>query len=85
MVTNTELPEFEVYQVSVQDDFSMMVFSDGILEVIDGETLIDKEKLLLEVVSNEPRDIECVLSSLGLDDVAELPDDIAVLSLGRTV
>ena len=49
--------------------------------MIKGETLIDKEKLLLDVVCNEQRGIESLLSSLGLDDIEELPDDIAVLTV----
>lgn len=74
-------PEFEVYSRKLSAGFSITVFSDGILEVIEGETLIDKEKLLLDVVCNEQRGIESLLSSLGLDDIEELPDDIAVLTV----
>ena len=74
-------PEFEVYRRPLVPGFSITVFSDGILEVIEGETLNDKEKLLLDVVSNDEAGIESLLSSLGLDDIDELPDDIAVLTV----
>jgi len=74
-------PEFEVYVRKMSQPFGITVFSDGILEVIAGETLTDKEKLLLDVVSSEQRGIESLLSALGLDDVDELPDDIAVLTV----
>ena len=74
-------PEFEVYRRTLAPGFSITVFSDGILEVIEGKSLNDKEKLLLDVVCNEQRGIESLLSSLGLDNVDELPDDIAVLTV----
>ncbi len=76
-------PEFEVYRCKLEDDFSITVFSDGILEILPGNTLKDKEKLLIDIVSREQRDIESLFSSLGLDDIDELPDDIAVLTVAR--
>lgn len=74
-------PEFEVYHRVLAPGFSITVFSDGILEIIEGKSLNDKEKLLLDVVCREQRGIESLLSSLGLDDDEELPDDIAVLTV----
>ena len=44
-------------------------------------SLSDKEKLLLEVVSNQGDDIDSLLVSLGLEHYDNLPDDIAVLSV----
>jgi sigma-B regulation protein RsbU (phosphoserine phosphatase) len=77
-------PTFNVYKKDLPKGFKITVFSDGILEVITGPTLMDKEKLLLDVVSQEQRGIESLFSSLGLDDIDDLPDDIAVLTIGET-
>ena len=74
-------PKFEVYKKNLPQDFKITVFSDGILEVIKGPALSDKEQLLLDVVSQEQRGIEPLFSSLGLDGIDELPDDIAVLTI----
>lgn len=74
-------PEFDVHTRTLPDGFQITVFSDGILEVIAGQTLEDKENLLLDVVSTQPRGIESLLSSLGLDEIEALPDDIAVLTV----
>ncbi|MDX1451526.1 MAG: SpoIIE family protein phosphatase [Oleiphilaceae bacterium] len=76
-------PQFEVYRRTLADDFKITVLSDGVLEILPGTTLKQKEKLLLDIVSREQRDIESLLSSLGLDDIDELPDDIAVLTVCR--
>lgn len=74
-------PEFDVYVRPLTQPFSITVFSDGILEIISGQTLSDKEKLLLDVVSREQQGIESLLSALGFDAVQDLPDDIAVLTI----
>lgn len=76
-------PQYEVYRKQVSNDFRITVFSDGILEVVPGQSLNDKEKLLLDVVSRETDGIESLLSSLGVNDLAELPDDIAVLTVSK--
>ena len=77
-------PRFNVYKKNLPEGFRITVFSDGILEVIEGPALKDKEKLLLDVVSQEQRGIESLFSSLGLDGIDDLPDDIAVLTISDT-
>jgi len=74
-------PEFELKECPLPDDFKITVFSDGILEVLPEMSLKEKENLLLSVVSKESGGIESLLTSLGLDDIDELPDDIAVLTV----
>jgi sigma-B regulation protein RsbU (phosphoserine phosphatase) len=77
-------PTFKVYKKDLPDGFKITVFSDGILEVSSGPALKEKEKLFLEVVSQEQRGIESLFSSLGLDGIDDLPDDIAVLTISDT-
>tara|TARA_R110002167_G_scaffold35467_5_gene113369 strand:- start:1127 stop:2308 length:1182 start_codon:yes stop_codon:yes gene_type:complete len=74
-------PHYEVYKKILEPGFKIIIFSDGILEVLPEMSLSDKEKLLLEVVSNHGDGINSLLVSLGLDHYDELPDDIAVLSV----
>ncbi|MFT6031144.1 MAG: sigma-B regulation protein RsbU (phosphoserine phosphatase) [Oleiphilaceae bacterium] len=74
-------PEFEVYKKILLPGFKIIIFSDGILEVIPEMSLSDKEKLLLEVVSKHGDGIDSLLVSLGLDHYDNLPDDIAVMSV----
>jgi sigma-B regulation protein RsbU (phosphoserine phosphatase) len=74
-------PRFERIVRELPPKFKITVFSDGILEVLHNETLKDKEKLLLDVVSKAQGGIESILTSMGLDDIDELPDDIAVMTV----
>lgn len=73
-------PQFEVFHHALPEQFQLTIFSDGILEVMQGLSLENKENLLLDVVSRKHADIESLLSSLGVHDALVLPDDIAVLT-----
>lgn len=74
-------PEFEVYHQPVVPGFVITVFSDGILEVMSGDTLAEKEQKLLDVVADNCDGVAQIFSSLGLDELQEIPDDIAILSV----
>ncbi len=76
-------PEFQVSERILPEVFQIVIFSDGILEVMSGADIEAKEKLLLDVVSTEPPGIESLLSFLGLDEMDSLPDDIAVLKISN--
>lgn len=77
---NQEWPQFEV-------DFplgaSLLVFSDGILEVMPPKDLLEKEDFLLKLLSNSGSGMKHVCDALQLDTIDEAPDDIAILSIVR--
>ncbi|MCR6651770.1 MAG: response regulator [Cellvibrionaceae bacterium] len=72
---------WEVYQATLPEKFSLMVFSDGVLEVLPAPDLIGKEQCLLDLMKNNTGDLASIWSSLGLDKLKDMPDDIAVLTL----
>lgn len=76
-----EKPEWETYQVALPEPFSLVLFSDGILEVIDAKGLDEKENRLLELVSEGRQTIASLSAALGLDEISELPDDIAIVTV----
>ena len=59
------------------------MFSDGILEVIDQPSLVDKEKYLLDQSVNLKADEESIFNQLNVDTVKQYPDDIALLVIDR--
>ena len=79
-----EEPEWEVYEVPLHEPFNLIMFSDGILEVIREKSLDEKEKTLLEVVSGGRHTIQSLSDALNLDEITELPDDIAIVSVTDT-
>ena len=76
-----EDPTFRVYDMVLPEKFNLWLFSDGILEVIEAQSLIEKEKKLLKLVEQSQDDIGVFSDSLHLHKMNELPDDIAILTV----
>ncbi|WP_323754469.1 fused response regulator/phosphatase [Marinobacter sp.] len=74
-------PEWELYEVKLDRPFRLLLFSDGILEVIPDKSLDEKERTLLELVSGGSHTIASLSEALGLKSISELPDDIAIVSV----
>jgi serine phosphatase RsbU (regulator of sigma subunit) len=67
------------------DNFALITFSDGVLELLGTMSLLDKEQYLLDVVNSASGNIEGICEALKLDSVQDAPDDIAILSLTRRI
>ncbi|MFU4779505.1 two-component system response regulator RssB [Pseudomonas aeruginosa] len=65
--------------------FSLSLFSDGILDVLPGATLKEKEALLPEQVATAGGTLDGLRQVFGLANLAEMPDDIALLVLSRNL
>lgn len=75
--------EFSEHQELLPEHFTLALFTDGILEILPPDGLLDKEKYFLDVFSSSCESPEQVVVSLGLDQVSSAPDDIAALFIGR--
>lgn len=75
--------EYEETSLELPDEFRLMLFTDGILEVLDAPSLAAKEKLLL--TNSPPMRAEpgMVLEHYNVDPTQKYPDDIAVLLLDK--
>ncbi|HCF1662095.1 TPA: SpoIIE family protein phosphatase [Pseudomonas aeruginosa] len=65
--------------------FSLSLFSDGILDVLPGATLKEKEALLPEQVAAAGGTLDGLRQVFGLANLAEMPDDIALLVLSSNL
>lgn len=74
-------PEWEVYETPLKGPFHLVLFSDGVLEVLQAKSLDEKEHQLLELVSAGRHTIASLNDALKLDNMSELPDDIAIVSV----
>ncbi len=70
---------WSVNTLSLPDKFSLVVFSDGILEILPEEDLIEKENTLLSVVNDNAKSVESIAEAFGIDNIDDVPDDIAIL------
>ncbi|EPG5280311.1 two-component system response regulator RssB [Pseudomonas aeruginosa] len=65
--------------------FSLSLFSDGILDVLPGATLKEKEASLPDQVAAAGGTLDGLRQVFGLANLAEMPDDIALLVLSRNL
>lgn len=61
--------------------FSLSLFSDGVLELLDLPSLEEKDAALLKIVETNQGNFEGIYKDLNLDAVKDAPDDVALLSI----
>lgn len=72
---------YEEVVVPLSEDFTINLFSDGVLELLDHETLDEKERDLVSVVSSSKGNFDGVYKKLKLNSVSDAPDDVALLTI----
>ena len=71
--------------MELPESFSLTLFSDGILDLLPGETLKEKEAALPEIVSAAGGSLDGLRQKFGLATLGEMPDDIALMVLSRNI
>ncbi len=74
---------YEEHMIDLPDSFMLALFSDGILEILPPQNLIEKEKYFLEVFEQTADSPAELVTRLGLDTVDTAPDDIAALFVSK--
>ncbi len=72
---------WKVYSTVLPATFSLVVFSDGILEMLPEGELIEKENFLLSIVKDNAMSVESLSRAFGIAEVESVPDDIAILKV----
>lgn len=76
---------YENYQIELPQSFSLTLLSDGVLDLLPGDTLKEKESALPRLVEKAGGTLDGLREQLGLADLEDMPDDIAVLVLSRNL
>ncbi|MDO3386963.1 SpoIIE family protein phosphatase [Gilvimarinus sp. SDUM040013] len=74
---------WQVHSMQLPEQFSLVCFSDGVLEILPDGALQKKEAHLLELMTQKAQNLETVCDALAIKDVSETPDDIAILTITR--
>jgi len=77
--------QWQVNHARLPDSCSLVLFSDGILEVVEGNNLLEKEKSLLQLLSDTNGSVDEVCRRIENLNITDAPDDIALLSISRGV
>ncbi|MEO0443978.1 MAG: SpoIIE family protein phosphatase, partial [Pseudomonadota bacterium] len=75
--------QWEVNHCRLPETCAIVTFSDGVLEILPGKNILEKEKILLQLLSETDGSLEAICARLNIDAVTEAPDDIAVLSISK--
>lgn len=79
-----EEADYEVHRIPLPKTFTLVAFSDGILEVMGGQGLDDKRRVLQQLVSDDEVELDDITAALKLSDTRMLPDDITLLMVKRS-
>ncbi|MBA1277715.1 MULTISPECIES: two-component system response regulator RssB [Pseudomonadaceae] len=76
---------YDNYEIELPEAFSLTLLSDGILDLLPGDTLKEKEAGLPGLISEAGGRLDGLQRVLGLADLEDMPDDIALLVLSRNL
>ena len=74
---------WDIYERELPEKYILLAFSDGVLEQLPNRNIDEQEAFMLERLRGCPADIDAVLPLLGIDNVEDLSDDIAVFMFAR--
>lgn len=72
---------YENQQVSLGDTFDLVIFSDGVLEMMPEASVAEKEQRLMEIVGKGIHNIAQLRAHLDLDGQQAVPDDVAIMTV----
>jgi len=80
-----EKVHYDVKVLDLPNEFTLVMFSDGVFEVMSQQTLKAKEDFLLSLVKSGHHSVVDLSDHLGLGKVGDVPDDIALFTVARAV
>lgn len=75
--------KYEFRELKLNETFNLVMFSDGVLEIMGQSSLVEKEETLLSLVECGNTEIGSLREVLGLDELEYTPDDIAIFTITR--
>ena len=74
-------PDYQSKSLHLPNEYTIVMFSDGVLETMDQPTIKDKEERLQLLVRSGKRDVDSLAKELGIDGARNAPDDIAIFTI----
>ena len=74
---------YNSYHYQLPDEFRLLLFSDGVLELFKDLSMAEKESYLLSLVCQYQGDLKALVAGLHIDEQQEIVDDITMLVVAR--
>lgn len=78
-----EQASWQVEEVELPENSSLLLLSDGVLDFVEGDNLVAKEQQLLAQLQGPVESLDELQDRLGISYVDELQDDVSMLLLQR--
>ena len=65
------------------EKFVLTVVSDGVLEFLPGKSYSEKQQFIADAVAKSDGSIEAICEGLCINQLADAPDDVTVLTVRR--
>lgn len=75
--------QYSEYQMDLPREFTLSLFSDGVLELLTQSSLAQKEEYLLNLIEQEAGNHDAIVKALALESDEDVPDDIALMTVVR--
>jgi serine phosphatase RsbU (regulator of sigma subunit) len=75
--------QYSEYHLNLPQKFTLSLFSDGVLELLDQASLALKEEYLLNLIESKAGNHEAIVEALALESDEDVPDDIALMTVVR--
>lgn len=73
--------QYNAYQLQLPKQFTLSMFSDGILELLTQPSLALKEEYLLNLIEGQAGNHESIIQALSLTSDEDVPDDVALMTV----
>jgi serine phosphatase RsbU (regulator of sigma subunit) len=74
---------YSIFTTKLAHNMKLLMFSDGVIEMLPEKDMENKEKRLLSMVEEGQGAIQHFIEKLGLKHKKSLPDDVTIFSLKR--
>ncbi len=78
-----EKATYQRHSIPLGVDMKLMIFSDGIAEILPEPDMDGKEKTLMSMIKEGKASIQYFIDTFGLENKKDLPDDVTILTLWR--
>jgi serine phosphatase RsbU (regulator of sigma subunit) len=75
--------QYSDYHIELPPEFTLSLFSDGVLELLKQSSLAQKEDYLLSLIEREAGNHDAIVKALALESEEDVPDDIALMTVVR--
>ena len=75
--------KYDNSKLQLPDEFALVIFSDGILEILPVKSLTEKQKHLESLVNEPDLNVKMLVEHTGIDRKELLPDDVTILLITR--